>query len=248
MANDYYNPSGTPGTRAFAASAPVRSEYASVAAGFAKLPALGAPVVNNIVVVKADGSGITSAAPSTLTVGFATAAAVADLATNATHATTADSATSATTAGAVTGLSVTTGKTITVTNSFTLGGTDGAVITLPPVTASLGYLGIPVTAKSADYTLALADQGTCIYHPTTDASTRTWTIPANASVAFPVNSVVTFYNDIGGGVITIAITSDTLVLAGTGSTGSRTLAAGGLATMLKVTSTRWVISGGVGLT
>jgi len=58
---------------------------------------------------------------------------------------------------------------------------------------------------------------------------------------------VTFVNDSSAGVITIAITSDTLVLAGTGSTGSRTLAANGQATALKVAATRWQISG-VGLT
>jgi len=33
------------------------------------------------------------------------------------------------------------------------------------------------------------------------------------------------------------------VLAGNGSTGSRTLAAAGVATALKVASTRWMISG-----
>jgi hypothetical protein len=45
----------------------------------------------------------------------------------------------------------------------------------------------------------------------------------------------------------VAITSDTLVLAGPGTTGSRTLAASGIATATKVTSTRWIIAG-VGLT
>ncbi|HET9574537.1 MAG TPA: hypothetical protein VFP29_12515, partial [Methyloceanibacter sp.] len=41
----------------------------------------------------------------------------------------------------------------------------------------------------------------------------------------------------------IAITSDTMRLAGAGTTGSRTLAANGVATALKVTSTEWIISG-----
>ncbi len=45
------------------------------------------------------------------------------------------------------------------------------------------------------------------------------------------------------GVITIAITSDTLVFAGDGTIGSRTLAASGMATAVKITSTRWIISG-----
>ena len=48
-------------------------------------------------------------------------------------------------------------------------------------------------------------------------------------------------------MITIAITTDTMRLAGPGTTGSRTLAANGVATALKVTATDWIISG-TGLT
>jgi hypothetical protein len=65
-------------------------------------------------------------------------------------------------------------------------------------------------------------------------------------VAFPIGTAVTFVNQNGAGVITIAITSDTLRLAGAGTTGSRSLAANGIATAVKVTSTEWIISGTVG--
>lgn len=112
---------------------------------------------------------------------------------------------------------------------------------------SIGYLEIPQNSQSAAYTLVAADNGKHIYHPSADTTARTWTIPANASVAFPIGTSITFVNDTSAGVITIAITSDTLVLAGTGSTGSRSLAANGVATAIKVTSTRWIISG-AGLT
>jgi hypothetical protein len=98
--------------------------------------------------------------------------------------------------------------------------------------------------QSANYTLVLADAQKQIYHPAADTNNRTWTIPANAAVAFPVGTVVTFVNRVN--TITIAITSDTLVFAGVGSTGSRSLAASGVATALKVTDTNWMISG-VGL-
>ena len=47
--------------------------------------------------------------------------------------------------------------------------------------------------------------------------------------------------------VTIAINTDTMYLAGTGSTTSRTLAAYGVATAIKMTSTTWLISG-TGLT
>lgn len=102
---------------------------------------------------------------------------------------------------------------------------------------------IPQNSQSAAYTLVLADAGKHIYHPSADTTARIWTIPANATVAFPVGTAVSFINDTSAGTLTIAITSDTLVLMGAGSTGSRTLAAGGIATAVKVAPTRWVISG-----
>lgn len=106
---------------------------------------------------------------------------------------------------------------------------------------------VPQNSKSAAYTLVLSDAGKHILHPSADATARTFTIPANASVAFPVGTVVTFVNQNGAGAVTIAITSDTLRLAGAGTTGSRTLAANGIATAIKVTATEWLING-TGLT
>jgi hypothetical protein len=54
---------------------------------------------------------------------------------------------------------------------------------------------------------------------------------------------VTFVNQNAAWVITIAITTDTMRLAGAGTTGSRTLAANWIATAIKLTSTEWIISG-----
>lgn len=114
-------------------------------------------------------------------------------------------------------------------------------------TSSIGFLNIPQNSQSAAYTLVLADSGKQIFHPSADTTARTWTIPANSSVAFPVGTGITFINQNSAGTITIAITTDTMRLAGTGTTGSRTLAANGIATAIKVTSTEWIISG-TGLT
>lgn len=114
-------------------------------------------------------------------------------------------------------------------------------------TNNIGYLNIPQNSQSTNYTLVIGDAGKHIYHPSADTTARTWTIPANSSVAYPIGTAITFVNDTNGGIITIAITTDTMVLSGTGTTGSRTLAANGNATAIKVTSTRWQISG-VGLT
>lgn len=127
------------------------------------------------------------------------------------------------------------------------GPTAARTYTLPDENVNIGTLEIRQNSQSTDYTLVITDSGKHIYHPSADTSARTWTIPANASVAFPVGTAITFVNDTSAGTITIAITTDTLVLAGAGSTGSRTLAAGGVATAVKVTSTRWIISG-TGLT
>lgn len=110
----------------------------------------------------------------------------------------------------------------------------------------LGTVGASVTtiaqlSKSANYTTVLADAGRHILHPTADNNARTFTIDSNANVAYPIGTAITFVNQIN--TVTIAITSDTLTLAGAGSTGSRTLAANGIATALKIETTNWIISG-----
>lgn len=109
------------------------------------------------------------------------------------------------------------------------------------------FSNIPQNSKSAAYTTVLTDGQKHIFHPSADTSARTWTIDSNANVAYPIGTAITFINQHSAGVITIAITSDTLRLAGTGSTGSRSLAADGIATAIKVTTTEWIISG-TGLT
>jgi hypothetical protein len=103
-----------------------------------------------------------------------------------------------------------------------------------------GYMGIPQSsaATTGAYTIVAADAGEHIY----STATRTVTIPANASVAFPVGTAITFIAATGT-TVTIAITTDTLLLAGAGTTGSRTLAPFGMATAIKITSTSWIISG-----
>lgn len=106
---------------------------------------------------------------------------------------------------------------------------------------------IEQNSQSGAYTMVLADAGKHILHPSSDTTARIFTIPANASVAYPVGTAITIVNQNAAGVVTIAITSDTMRLAGAGTTGSRTLAANGIATALKITSTEWIISG-TGLT
>jgi uncharacterized protein YdeI (BOF family) len=133
-------------------------------------------------------------------------------------------------------------KTLTVNNSLTLDGTDSTTMTFPPASASVGYLNIPINSQSANYTTVLADSGKTILHPSTDANARTFTIDSNANVAYALGTAITFIN-MTSQVVTIAITSDTMYLAGLGTTGSRSLAQYGIATAVKLTSTTWIISG-----
>ena len=108
-------------------------------------------------------------------------------------------------------------------------------------TNNIGYLNIPQNAQTGSYTLVLADSGKHIYHAS-GAGSATYTIPANASVAYPIGTALTFIN-LSSTAISIAITSDTMYLSSTGTTGTRTLAQYGSATAIKVTSTEWMISG-----
>jgi len=109
-------------------------------------------------------------------------------------------------------------------------------------TDAVGFRNIPQNSQSAAYTLVLADAGKHIFHPVGDNNARTFTIPANSSVAYPIGTAITFIN-MAVANVTIAITTDTLTLSSAGTTGSRTLATNGSATCIKITSTSWLISG-----
>lgn len=135
------------------------------------------------------------------------------------------------------------------TNYYTMRGTVGSAATLAAyaqgdgLTVDLcGFRGVPQNAQSGNYTLVAADAGKHIYHASGAGSGDTYTIPANGSVAYPVGTTITFAN-LDSNAVSIAITTDTLYLAGTGTTGTRSLAQYGVATALKTTSTTWVISG-----
>jgi hypothetical protein len=109
-------------------------------------------------------------------------------------------------------------------------------------TDAVGFRNIPISSKSAAYTTVLADSGKVIFHPSTDANARTFTIDSNANVAYPIGTAITFIN-MTSQVVTIAITTDTMYLSSAGTTGSRSLAQYGSATAIKMTSTTWLISG-----
>jgi len=90
--------------------------------------------------------------------------------------------------------------------------------------------GAAVTSKSDDYTAVLADANTCLNFGT--ASAKTFTIPANSSVAFPVGTI--FIVAKSTNALTLAVTTDTLI----GCTG--TVPASTASMVIKVASTTWV--------
>lgn len=121
-----------------------------------------------------------------------------------------------------------TNPTITPAAGTTITATEGA-----------GYMGMPQNSRSSNYTLVASDAGKHVYVTTTG---QTITIPANGTTAFPVGTSIVVVN--ADSVSTsIAITNDTLRLANSSSTGTRTLASNGMCTLLKVASTTWIASG-----
>jgi hypothetical protein len=113
---------------------------------------------------------------------------------------------------------------------------DGTTST---ATTGAGYMGMPQTSTAISRSFAAADAGKHIY---VTSSGTTQTIPANGTVAFPIGTSIVLVN--GSGVsTTIAITTDTLRLANSSSTGSRVLASNGMCTLLKINSTEWIASG-----
>jgi hypothetical protein len=111
-------------------------------------------------------------------------------------------------------------------------------------TNAVGYLTVPQNAQGSSYTLVLADSGKQIYNAS--GTGVTYTIPAATSVAYPIGTVISFIN-LSSSAVTIAITTDTMYLAGAGTTGSRTLAQYGIATVTKLSGTSssgvWIIGG-----
>jgi hypothetical protein len=96
---------------------------------------------------------------------------------------------------------------------------------------------------SAAKTFAFGDGNRTFLHSSADTTARIWQIPANATVPYAIGTKFTIINQDSAGVISIAVVTDTLRLAGAGTTGTRSLAANGRAVVEKLTATEWIISG-----
>ena len=118
-----------------------------------------------------------------------------------------------------------------------------ATATTASTASSVGYLGVPQSATATTGTLAIGDAGKHIY---VNTNSQTITIPANAAVPYPIGTAISFIAGLSATTMSIA-NNDTMYLAGTGAAGTRTLAANGMATAIKVAATVWYING-TGLT
>lgn len=112
-------------------------------------------------------------------------------------------------------------------------------------TNQVGFRNIPLVSASANTTLTKAHAGGGLKHPSADTTARTYTVASNATQSWNDGTTLTIWNVFGtGGLITINVTTDPLRFAADGSTGSRTLARGGFATMVwDSASASWGISG-----
>jgi len=100
-----------------------------------------------------------------------------------------------------------------------------------------------INSQSAAYQFVGTDAFATVLHPSADTTARIFTIPSNATLPFRIGTELVVVNQNAAGAITLAITTDTMRLAGAGTTGSRTIAANGVASVRKITSTEWIVSG-----
>jgi hypothetical protein len=106
---------------------------------------------------------------------------------------------------------------------------------------TIGYLNIPQVSFAGNVTIATTDAGKHYY--STLSTGNVLTIANNASQSFQVGAAISVVNQ-GTGNITVAQDSGvTLYLAGNATSGNRTVATFGMATLIKVATDTWFING-----
>ena len=125
--------------------------------------------------------------------------------------------------------------------SATWGGITGTLSSQTDLQTELSALKtLPKTDISSGTTLALTHQAGLIRMT---SSGDTVTIPLNATVAFPIGSTVTVFNDSSGTNAINATGGVTLRKAADGSAGNVTMAGYGLCSLIKVGTDSWVVAG-----
>lgn len=204
--SDYYNHSGYPSTASAGISASARAEFALVAAGFNKLPALSGNA-NKIVVVNGTATGLTVTSSALTLNGDLTKAGSHALTLTTTGTTTVTFPTTGTLV-ARDSTDTLTNKTLTapvlsgsVTGTYTLAGT-------PTITA-------PILSGSVTGTYTLAGTPT-ITAPTISSPTfsgtsgGTWTLGGTVTMGSPILT----------GTLNLATSSGTITFPGSSGTGT----------------------------
>jgi hypothetical protein len=125
-----------------------------------------------------------------------------------------------------------------MTGDLTDQGTASTVKDAAGTAHKLGYRHIPQNPQSSAYVLALSDAGKHVA-----ITTGGVTVPANATIAFEIGTAITIINNSASDQTITEASGVTLRRAGTAGTGNRSLAARGLATLLKIGTNEWYISG-----
>lgn len=102
------------------------------------------------------------------------------------------------------------------------------------------FLDIPPTQKTADYTFSVTDRGRGI------DTTANVTVPLDSGADFSLGMVVTISNVSSTAISIFSTSGVSVIFAGAGTTGTRTLAAYGVATLRYLGANVWIIFG-VGL-
>lgn len=115
----------------------------------------------------------------------------------------------------------------------------------------LACMNVIANNQNGNYTFVLTDAGKPVYKNTVGAVTATWTIPTNASVAFPIGAKIEIINHdsaIGGTVSLSPSGGVSLFLAGVSGTATRTMTGDNAAGILqKIATDAWIVWG-VGIT
>lgn len=128
---------------------------------------------------------------------------------------------------------------------FESGNSRGLYVDTPNVSVSgqyaIGYRDVPQIALSGNVTANSITAGKHFY--STTAGNLQVTIPDNANVPFALGATLTIVMNAAGNVIVAQGTGVSLYMAGSSTTGNRTVGAYGLASVMKVATDTWVISG-----
>lgn len=128
----------------------------------------------------------------------------------------------------------------TMTGAIAEMGNDSSIKDPDGVAQPVGYRGVPLRAASSQQTLAFSDAGRGI-----SITTGGVIVPTNAAVPFAIGDLVTIYNNSGSTQQITAAAGVTLRLNGSSTTGTRTIALRGVATLMKVATNEWVAMGNV---